>query len=125
MPKTNWEKLQIHAYDDLTEDFNPVEIYNINFKNPYVVYAIDKFMSGWGPSKKRKTHTAVICWNLQQAVNVEERFNELTKEFSHVYRQTLESFLQKHFHGIWLIKNGNDCPVWNKGTKVNLTEKGH
>lgn len=126
MPKTNWEKLNNLEYEDetihndLTDDFNPVEIYHINFKNPYVVYALDKFMSGWGPSTKRKTHDAIICFSLKQAVDVQDKLNELKNEFSHVYRTTMEHFFKIHHHGIWLVKNANNCPAWNKGTVVKM-----
>lgn len=120
--KNNFEKLYqkvLDTHEDLMKMFSAREIESINKGEPFVVYAVDSFFSGWGKSKNETNHVLVVCWDHYQKFNVYQGLCE-DRNMTFVNTAPLENFLKASHKGTWSVKNANDCPIWNKGLKVEV-----
>ena len=112
-----------HEEESILEDFSELEQCAINRReNIWVVYAIDKFLSGWGPAENTNAHQFIICWSREQKNAIYETLIN-DKTFSRTNCAPLRNFLKgQHKDGIWTIKNANNCHAWNKGVLVNIAD---
>lgn len=111
--KSTWSKLYDKASKIDTDDFNDVEIKDLD--NAMVVCAKDKFLSGWGEAEGQNCYQAVVCFTERLFYHVCESL-ENDDTFTLVCRYyRMKDFLKSNRKGILCVKNARLCHAWNGG----------